>query len=124
MPKRLFLILLLIPLLLAACDGETQTPVVEGAAPVDTIPAPTDTVLVPTPIDTPEPTETVAGEEEVVEVDTAQVAVDLPTGECTLVSSMSDAPAQYLEFFSPTDADWVAGPETAGVTFVEYSDFQ
>ena len=120
MSKRLFLILFLIPLLLTACKGETQAPVAEDPAPVDTIPVPTNTVPFPTTTDVPESTEMVAVEEE----ETAQVAADLPSGGCTLVSSIPDAPAQYLEFFSPTEADWIAGPETAEVTFVEYSDFQ
>ena len=119
MPKRLFLIMLIIPILLVACGGETQTPVAEDPVPVDTIPVSTDTVPAPTPTDEPEPTEEVPESE-----DESEIAANLPEGDCTLVSAMPDAPPQYLEFFTPTDTDWVTGTETARVTFVEYSDFQ
>jgi protein-disulfide isomerase len=121
MPKRLFLILLLIPLLLAACSGETQTPLVEDTASADTIPAPSDTAPVPTAINTPEPTETVAAQEKEQSEPTA--VTDAGMG-CTFVSSSEETPSPYAEIFAVTEDDWVAGPETAAVTIVEYSDFQ
>ena len=44
--------------------------------------------------------------------------------ECTMVSDQPEVPAELEAIFGVTEDDWVVGPESAAVTFVEYSDFQ
>jgi len=103
--KRLLVIMMLIPLLLAACNG-AQSAVDEGAAQAVAAPpevAPTE----------PEATAT-----------TAPPKASGPEMECTLVSNLPEAPAELVEIFGVKENDWVQGSDTAAVTFVEYSDFQ
>jgi len=46
-------------------------------------------------------------------------------GNCTVVSLMpTPGPTEASLFPAPGPADWTQGPETASVTFLEYSDFQ
>ena len=109
MPKRLLVLLMLILFLLAACSGAEQTPVSETPAPEDES---EPTIAAPTQTSAPEPTK-------------EKVVVTGPQMECTLVSSdQPDAPAELVAIFGVTEGDWVKGPDTAAVTFVEYSDFQ
>ncbi len=113
MPKRLLVLMILILFLLAACSGAEQTPVVEAPAPEgesEPIEVP-PTIAAPTQTSAPEPTK-------------EKVIVTGPQMECTLVSDQPDAPAELVAIFGVTDDDWVKGPATAAVTFVEYSDFQ
>ncbi|MEN7974152.1 MAG: hypothetical protein ABFR47_10010, partial [Verrucomicrobiota bacterium] len=49
--------------------------------------------------------------------------VELGSG-CTLTSSESETPSEFVELFGVTENDWVKGPETAALTIVEYGDFQ
>jgi len=103
--KRLLVIMMLIPLLLAACNG-AQSAVDEGATQaVAAPPQVTPTEAEPTPT-------------------TAAPRAAGPEMECTLVSSLPEAPAELVEIFGVKENDWVQGPDTAAVTFVEYSDFQ
>ena len=94
MPKR-FLIWMVLPFWAVACGGATS-PSAPDATPT-TAPAPT-------------PTE-----------GTASAGF---SSECTLVSSLNDAPPEFETLFEVTDDDWVDGLDTAALTIVEYSDFQ
>ncbi len=105
MPKRLLVLLILILSLLAACSGDGQTPVTEAPAPQEES---QPEVAAPTQATAP----------------TEVAAITGPRMECTLVSSQPDAPAELVAIFGVTADDWVKGPDTAAVTFVEYSDFQ
>jgi hypothetical protein len=46
-------------------------------------------------------------------------------GKCTVVSLMpTPGPTEASLFPAPGPEDWTQGPQTASVTFLEYSDFQ
>jgi hypothetical protein len=115
MLKRLTVIvfLMLTIFLLAACGGGEAIPATDAGGPADVALPPTPTELSQNPESepAPEPTKT-------------KMVVDGPQMECTLVSSEPDVPAELVAIFGVTEDDWVRGPETAAVTFVEYSDFQ
>ena len=106
MPKRLLVLMILILFLLTACSGDEQTPVTEAPTP--------EGEAEPTKI---EPTESSSGKG-------ANVPATGPQMECTMVSDQPEAPAELVAIFGVTEDDWVKGPETASVTFVEYGDFQ
>jgi len=54
----------------------------------------------------------------------AQAATSVPAG-CTVISPRpTPGPTQDSLFPPVSDADWTVGPQTAAVTFIEYSDFQ
>ncbi len=104
--KRTYVLLL--PLLIAACSGEAEP--TSSAV----LPAPTETVAVaalPSPSPVVEPSSTPESNVEFV-------------SECTLVSSLPEAPSEFAELFGITGGDWVDGPDTAALTIVEYGDFQ
>ncbi len=116
--RKLFVPLLIFPLIVAACGGEQPTAL--EAAPtteVDTATQVVATEILPSEVSSEEanPTETVAAAELVP----AEFA-----SECTLVSSVPEPSDQYAELFAVTESDWVYGPETAALTIVEYGDFQ
>jgi len=111
MYKRLLVLMILILFLLAACSGDGQTPVTEVPAPEKES---EPTKVEPTKT---EPTEASSGA-------SANVPATVPQMECTLVSDQPEAPAELVAVFGVTENDWVKGPDTASVTFVEYSDFQ
>ena len=111
MPKRLLVLMAMILFLLAACSGDGQTPVTEAAVPGEES---EPTKVEPTKI---KPTTSSPGTG-------ANVPATGPQMECTLVSDKPDAPAELVAIFGVTENDWVKGPDTASVTFVEYSDFQ
>lgn len=115
--KRFIPLLILTVLLLAACSSEQQTAVSETATPEieEEPPAVEPTEVTPTEI---EPTEATVSEPG------GNVAAAGVQMECTLVSDQPDTPAEFVEIFSVKEDDWVKGPETAAVTFVEYGDFQ
>lgn len=114
--KRLLVILMLVPLLLAACSGDSSDVVEEGAAlAVDAPPA-----VEPAQPELPEPESTKLEPT----TTTASPKVADREMECTLVSNLPEAPSELVEIFGVKDNDWVQGPDTAAVTFVEYSDFQ
>lgn len=111
MPKRLLVFMILILFVLAACSGDGQTPITEAPVP-EVEPSPTE--VEPTKI---APTASNPGTG-------ANQPATGPQMECTLVSDQPDAPAELVAIFGVTEDDWVKGPDTAAVTFVEYSDFQ
>lgn len=115
MPKRLLVLMILILFLLAACSGNGQTQVTDVPAPEkESEPTSEPTKVEPTKI---EPTEEPSGA-------SANQPATGPQMECTLVSDQPEAPAELVAIFGVTENDWVKGPDTAAVTFVEYSDFQ
>lgn len=109
MIKRILIPLFLLMFLLVACNGETQTPVVQ-ASEQEEAPASEATATEITPTEPPAESEGLTASDEFV-------------SECA-VGSPSDPPEQYVTLFSPTDDDWVYGPETAAITIVEYGDYQ
>lgn len=99
MLKRIWIIILLLIVLLTACQRGQDTPVVES----------TDQ---PTAAPTQPAAQTGQGE-------TAMQAT------CTVVSSFTAAEStEQSPFPAVSESDWVKGPETARVTITEYSDFQ
>lgn len=107
MLKKLLVPLLILPLILAACGGETQASLEE--APVAVVDAAAKVESIVEPVATEAVAEPVSGKF---------------ASECTLVSAALDAPEAYAELFGVTERDWVYGPETAALTIVEYGDFQ
>ncbi|MBT3389251.1 MAG: hypothetical protein HN413_02470 [Chloroflexi bacterium] len=107
MLKKLLVPLLILPLMLAACSGETQASLEE--APVAVADAASKVESIVEPVATEAAAESVPGEF---------------TSVCTLVSAALDAPEEYAQLFGVTERDWVYGPETAALTIVEYGDFQ
>ena len=110
--KPLVILFLLTLILLTACSGEEQSPVAEAPTP-ETVSQPTE--VAPTVV---EPTEAAVSESG------GGVSASGLQMECTLVSDQPDAPAELVAIFGVTEDDWVIGPDSAAVTFVEYSDFQ
>lgn len=110
--RFLFPILILLSISIAACGSETHTPMLEDtvtetatslpATPTEVLS--TETSQAPTPEKEPTPTEFAS--------------------ECTLVSSLPEAPTEYAELFSLTETEWALGSDTAAITLVEYADFQ
>ena len=99
---KLMLIALVIVLGISAC-AKTETPGV-------TLQVPTSVVKAPTAVDVPDPTQ-IAGP-------------PIPEG-CTVVSPRPTAGPTQQSLFPPVGVDdWAKGPDTAQVTFIEYSDFQ
>ena len=120
--KRFILLLMVSLFLLAACSGEEQIQTSEAEQPAvesqPTAAEPTEvepTKVLPTEV---EPTEALA-EEKGGAVSASGVQM-----ECTLVSDQPDVPAEFAAIFGVKENDWVVGPDTAAVTFVEYGDFQ
>lgn len=112
--KRLFILLLLLPLLLAACNGtESNASIAEPPAGETEAP---ESEASESEATQPDPTATSAPKEELV-YDGLQM-------ECTLVSSQPEGSSELVAILSVKENDWVSGPETAAVTIVEYSDFQ
>jgi hypothetical protein len=113
MYRKTIIIFLLLAVLLAACQGEAPTePSEVPSVSATKVPTATPTAI-PTEADKPEPTAT-----------TPPTATVFTGSECTLVSSISEPSAEYVSLFSPTEDDWIKGPETAAVTIVEYGDYQ
>lgn len=120
--KPLVILFLMAMLLLAACSSAAQSPAAEATA---TQAAATESEPLPTEA---QPTEAQPAEAEPTETEAAKSggdgsAVGLQM-ECTLVSDQPEVPAELEAIFGVTEDDWVVGPESAAVTFVEYSDFQ
>jgi hypothetical protein len=111
--SRRFLIpltILMLPILITACGGESPTPT-EQATVTETVTQPpaTATEAPVTPTEESPEAETVSG----------------PFGsECVLASSVPEPPAEFVERFGPKEDDWSIGPEDAAVTIIEYGDFQ
>ncbi len=109
--RKLILPLLLLTILVSACNGgATQAPATQAAAtqapttrPADTeAAAPTATRNVPT-----------------------EGAISEPNSGCTVASRQpTPGPTQESIFPPVGESDWVKGPADAKVTIIEYSDFQ
>ena len=109
MPKRLFVLLILLMLVLAACTGaEVDASLAEPPGGVSEAPMAETIEVKPTATSAP----------------TEKVVYEGPQMECTLVSNQQEAPEELVSILSVKENDWVSGPETAAVTIVEYSDFQ
>ena len=105
MQKRIYLAALIMALFLTACAQSSQS--------VKT------TVPPPAPSETQAPTRTQASVTQ-----TAADIVAAPPG-CTVASRKRGAdPTQESLLPSPSEDDWVKGPDDAYVTIIEYSDFQ
>ena len=114
MHKRLLVSLILILAFLAACSNGSENS-----------PTPEEPATPPTEV-SESPKEEVE-EVEPTEVESGAAGNQPATGiqmECSLVSDQPEAPAELVAIFGVTENDWVKGPDTAAVTFVEYSDFQ
>jgi hypothetical protein len=120
--KPLVVLFLMTMLLLAACGSAAQSPTAETptnqAAATETESQPTEA----------QPTEAQSTEAEPTETQAAKSGGDVSAVgtqmECTLVSDQPDVPPELEAIFGVTEDDWVVGPDSAAVTFVEYSDFQ
>ena len=116
MSKRILIFIMLLPLVLAGCQGEAE-PTAEDTA------VPTVAPVLPTATLEPVPSETIpplsAGHQ-----GPEPPALQGLTSDCTLVSSMPDPPEELATLFAETEDDWVSGLDTATVTIVEYGDFQ
>jgi protein-disulfide isomerase len=117
--KPLVILFSLTILLLTACSTEGQSS--PAASPTQ-----------PAEASVPE-TETQPTQAETTEIESTEVAVSASGGsssaagsqmECTLVSDQPDVAPELEAIFGVTEDDWVIGPDSAAVTFVEYSDFQ
>jgi hypothetical protein len=111
MLKRLWLLFFALSWLVTACQGAAtpRTQVESPPPPVaaDSSPSPTSTQ-----------TETPTGEP------TSGVSTGSET-QCTLVSLRPTPGPTEASLFPPvSDSDWVEGPASAEITFIEYSDFQ
>jgi len=111
MTKRLWVLLILLPLLLAACTGaSSDADEVEAALVTNDASAEKSTEAV---MPTKAPTATVGSSN--------KAGLEM---ECTFIGDGQNVPPEYEEIFGVTENDWVDGSDTAAVTFVEYSDFQ
>lgn len=106
MRKRFAILLMLIPLLMAACTP-AETPTIEEAPATELAAPPATESAKPAPTAKP--------------VSQGPAA---PGMECTLVGDQEAAPAELVAIFGVTADDWAQGLDTAAVTIVEYSDFQ
>ena len=105
-------VLLLFSLATAACSGGTETPVETATQAVE--------VNTAEPIAETDIHETVLPES----TESPELAdLGLKPG-CTVVSLQPTPGPELVTLFTPTENDWVYGPETAAVTIVEYGDFQ
>lgn len=124
------LLMILVLLTLAGCvgaekvapDSATETSVVESL-PTDTVAAPTQEIT-PQDESTPEIEEAPQDELDDTGGEATPISGMDTTSECTLVSSLPDAPEEYAELFSVQEDDWVVGSENAAITLIEYGDFQ
>jgi hypothetical protein len=117
-----FIFWVLILLTLTACVGaekvQVETPMVTAEEEIlEDLPTETATAA-------PQEEESPTDEPEDVEAEAIQPSGEQLASECTLVSSLPDAPDEYAELFSIQDNDWVSGSDDAAITLIEYGDFQ
>ena len=114
MYKTLLIILLLAVMALTACQSSTPTPAqTAGVEEVPVIQAPTPTTLSKGTSTPAQPTQ----------VESVPASEDSPG--CVVSSPFpTPGPTEQSLFPPPGERDWMKGPESATVTFTEYSDFQ
>lgn len=117
MKNRLLIMLLFVVLALSACQSSTPTPVettsIENTA----------TAQVNTPTALAGETSTPVRPAETASSDSAPVSGGMPG--CVASSPFpTPGPTEQSLFPPPGERDWVKGPDSATVTFTEYSDFQ
>ena len=97
MKKQFVIFVLLVSVVLSACAKSMPT-----SLPTFPTPAPTTVLEVP-----------------------QSSQLEAPDSGCTVVARQpTPGPTQTSLFPPVTEADHVKGPDTAGVTIIEYSDFQ
>ena len=107
MPRHKLILLIVIAMVLAACQG--QSPTIPATTAPTVVFQPTATKAAVTPTVT-----------EVVE----QTAAEAPPG-CTVISlPATPGPTEQSVFPPASDKDWSTGPKDAAITLIEYSDFQ
>ena len=112
MINKTVLLLLGLSLLLSACQGRQAT----GETPVSPV---TPVVTPETFAATPPPSSQLAGSP-----DATSAAAPGQAANCTVVSIIPTPGPTEQSLFPPVGAgDWTQGPDTADVTFTEYSDF-
>lgn len=117
MYKALLILMLLAVLALTACQASTPTPV--GTADVEEVPA----QQASTPTLLSRGTSTPTRPAESTQAGSAPVSEDSPG--CVVSSPFpTPGPTEQSLFPPPAERDWMKGPESATVTFTEYSDFQ
>jgi cyclophilin family peptidyl-prolyl cis-trans isomerase/protein-disulfide isomerase len=98
MPRHIFLLLLFLSLVITSCQPAPG----EEVELIATVP--------------PSPTQ---------EIELTQTPDATPMARCTLISSQPDTGTAVDSRFHPvSDRDWVKGAPDAGLTIIEYSDFQ
>ena len=129
MIKRLLILLLLLPLVLAACSGAdsnasiTEPPADQAEAP-ESEGSQSESLQSESPQNEGAQSEATNPDPTATSAPKVEISYDGPQMECTLVSSEPEAPSELVAILSVKENDWVSGPETAAVTIVEYSDFQ
>ena len=95
---------------LTACTGAEKVTVEitpETKPPEEVKALPTETIEVEATVEK-QPEEEPVGE---AAVDPPPAPVETTASECTLVSSLPEAPEEYAELFAVNEDDWVSGPE-------------
>jgi hypothetical protein len=118
MLRKITLLLACLAFLLTACQEATQS-----------MPDPTagETLLVPSPFATRTNAPASSSTEEAVSTQEEASSTPVVAGEpaCTVISPQPTLGPTEQSLFPPVrESDWVSGPDTAGVTIIEYSDFQ
>lgn len=118
MLKKFIVISLILSVFLVACqpsatelpaESTTQPSVEPDTQSAENTQLPTSPVESPTPSSTPP----------------ADQATEQAQANCTVVSRQpTPGPTEQSLIPPVSDTDWVHGPEDAGVTFIEYGDFQ
>jgi hypothetical protein len=115
--KKSTLAILVLALLLTACQSAASTP--PETAGVTQVPA----VQASTPTGLSRSTSTPTRAVETTPVRMAAASEESPG--CTVQSPFpTPGPTEQSLFPPPGEKDWIKGPDSAAVTFTEYSDFQ
>jgi hypothetical protein len=111
------LVMIILVLLLTACQATTPAPAeTEVAEPAPVVQASTPTAF-------PRGTSTTAQTAETPPVENVTVSDDSPG--CVVQSPFpTPGPTEQSLYPPPGERDWIKGPDSATVTFTEYSDFQ
>jgi predicted lipid-binding transport protein (Tim44 family) len=115
MKKQLTFLLVMLALVISACQPQSTPP--SPAAPAT--PQASSAAPSEAPTASPEPEQPVATESPAT---TEMVGPAAPPG-CTVVSQQT-SPTEESPFPAISDQDWVQGPPDAYVSIIEYGDFQ